>query len=291
MDSPKASLKESKHNMVEPAHEHDEPSSSQQSAKDPMRIDTIMIDATDRGEEQQQQKDNNDTSMTDEAVAEDQVESESSITKRPTKSLSRKTRQKKQQQGSSSKVTGKRRTSKRKQQPEPSPEPSLPSGVDQSPVLEYVGKDFEPVLPLPKVGDDNVDNTPLFGPPPTEHDTTNDERHQSDAAAPSQHDTMNTQQSEGVDTQQTNQQDDIQSNVPAPSQHDIVDTQQSEGVDTQQTISMDHQQSQEPEPKKKRQTRKRRRLVDPKKRMIEDYEGDLSPLARVNRIVLQNDEQ
>lgn len=290
MDSPKASLKESKHNMVEPAHEHDEPSSSQQSAKDPMRIDTIMIDATDRGEEQQQQKDNNDTSMTDEAVAEDQVESESSITKRPTKSLSRKTRQKKQQQGSSSKVTGKRRTSKRKQQPEPSPEP-LPSGVDQSPVLEYVGKDFEPVLPLPNVGDDNVDNTPLFGPPPTEHDTTNDERHQSDAAAPSQHDTINTQQSEGVDTQQTNQQDDIQSNVPAPSQHDIVDTQQSEGVDTQQTISMDHQQSQEPEPKKKRQTRKRRRLVDPKKRMIEDYEGDLSPLARVNRIVLQNDEQ
>lgn len=263
-------------------------------------------------QQQQQEHENNGAHIADDTFEEHAVETPSAGNKPVARSLSRKLRQKKQQ-GNSSKVTDQKGTPLREQQTLSSPEPIILSDADQSPVLEYLGSDFEPVLRLPNVGgdDNDDDSTPLLDRPVTEEVKNVEDNNQSSTIDTQQHegantqqtdrrgdnqprvvsasqdDTVNTQQS---DTQQTNQQDDIQSSAIVPSQDDTLDTQQYEGTNTQQSISLENQQPDLPQPRQRRQTRKRRKLVDPKKRVAEDYEGDLSPLAKVRRIISQDEE-
>ncbi|KAI7879514.1 hypothetical protein K492DRAFT_82191 [Lichtheimia hyalospora FSU 10163] len=279
----KHAVEESKTPMMDLPHEYRQQPPAQPTRQRPnnsMNEDTTMVHVTGEQDEQEKQQHNNAGHMTNEASAEYAgVETGTTTTKGSTKNSPRKPRQKKQQRNSSE-VTEKKRTPRRKQQPASSPEPTFPSGADQSPVLEYLGNDFEPVLQLPNV-DNNVDAPPV----PEKMKTIDDlqDNHQYNVAATSQPDTVNTQQFDRLNTQQTSHQGDTQSNIAATSQPDTVDTQQSEAMSTQQ--SEDHQS------KPRRQTRKRRRLVDPKKRMAEDYEGDLSPLAKVNRIIQQSGDE
>ncbi|KAJ8653622.1 hypothetical protein O0I10_010772 [Lichtheimia ornata] len=261
--------------------------------------------------QQQQQHGNNDAHIVDDTFEEHAVESPSATNKPVARSLSRKLKQMKQQ-GNSSKATNKKGTPRREQQTSSSPEPILLSEADQSPILEYLGSDFEPVLRLPNVGvgENGDDDTPLVDRSVTEEmknvedhrdnnqsNTMDTQQHegpntrqknrrddnQPRVVSASQDATLDTQQSDGPNTQQTNQQDDIQSSAVVPSQDDTVDTQQS--------ISLENSQPEYPQQRQRRQTRKRRRLADLKKREVEDYEGDLSPLSKVQRLINDNDKK